>query len=276
MPSTQIMTGTIVRTPAVTIERIDVPAGMRLRGHGHDVPHLCFLAHGAFEERDRGRSRTVDGGTLRSSPAGDEHDIRFRAPSQCLLVLIHGDPGDVAPRLPAERRFIVTARVRMLARELLAALSAPLDLSPLRVEMQALELLAASGMSARRRSRTPPDWLVRVRDRIRDAPLAPLTTADLAHDAGFHPVYVARAFRDYYGVGVGEFARLVRADRASEMLRASAEPLARIAAHAGYADQSHLSRDMRRLLGHTPAKLRRRRARVLQVSSVQEPRRNPA
>jgi AraC family transcriptional regulator len=115
-----------------------------------------------------------------------------------------------------------------------------------------------------------------VRDRIREAPVAAVTTADLAHDSGFHPVYVARAFRDYYGIGVGEFARLVRADRASEMLRASAEPLARIAAHAGYADQSHLSRDMRRLLGHTPATLRRRRAGVLQVSSVQDPGRDPA
>lgn len=47
-------------------------------------------------------------------------------------------------------------------------------------------------------------------------------------------------------------------------------PLARVALVTGYSDQSHLSRSLRRLLGCTPAQVRRRRGRIVQVASIQD------
>jgi AraC family transcriptional regulator len=270
------MTGTVVRTAAVTIELLAIPAGLRLRGHGHDHTHLCFLAGGAFDERDARSSRAVGAGTLRRSPAGDEHDILFRAPSRCLLVLVHGNPGGVAFRLPADRAFLATARIGALARELTGCLDAPHDASALHLEVLAMELLAASTPPSGRRAPVPPEWLQRIRDRIRDEPASPPPTSDLAGDAGYHPVYVARAFREYFGMGVGAYARLMQAEHARDLLARSGEPLAQIAAAAGYADQSHLSRAMRRMLGSTPGTVRDRRGRVIHVASVQDSARETA
>jgi AraC family transcriptional regulator len=276
MGVTSTMSGTIVRTANVTIELLDVPAGVHLRGHGHDRPHLCFLAHGAFDERDARRSRGVAAGTLRRSPAGDEHDIQFRTPSRCLLLLVHGNPGDISSRLPSGRAFLATQRISSLSSELTRALDDPHDTSALHLDALALELLAASMPPSGRRAAVPPAWLQGIRNRIRDAPALPPATADLAGAAGYHPVYVARAFREYFGMSVGAYARLIQAERARELLAHSHETLAQIAVSAGYADQSHLTRAMRRLLGVTPASVRDRCGRVIHVASVQDSARDSA
>ncbi|HSJ65723.1 MAG TPA: AraC family transcriptional regulator [Gemmatimonadaceae bacterium] len=264
------MTGVVVRTAAITIERLEVPAGFRLRGHRHDVPHLCFLAMGAYAERDARRVASVGAGTLRRSPAGDEHDLRFAAPSRCVLILVHGNPGEIQSRLPPERRFLSSRRIQTLATALSRSLEAPHDASALHIDALVLELLAASMPPLGRRSPLPPAWLEHIRDRIRDAPASPPSTAVLAGDAGYHPVYVARAFREYFGIGVGEYARMAQAEYARRLLARSDEPLAQVAATAGYADKSHLTRAMRRLLGATPAAVRRRTGCALHVASVQD------
>ena len=267
-PTSLAMTGTVWTLPAVSVEQIDVSAGLHLRGHGHDVPHLCFLEKGSFEERDRGRRRPIDEGTLRVSPAGDEHDIVFRAASRCLLVMIHGDPAAIEPRLPDERHFSEAPHLRTFAERLSRSLTSP-DSSPLDVEVGILELLAAT-LLQKTRSTSPPSWLRRVRDQLHGDPASPPSTTDLAADGGFHPVYVARAFRQYYGIGIAEYARVVRAEHARILLATTETPIAEIALCAGYSDQSHLTRSMRRLLAATPSEIRHRRGRVVQVAGVQE------
>lgn len=266
-------TGHVWHTPAIRIEQVQVAEGTRLRGHGHDVPHFCFLERGGFEERHAGRWRPVAPGTLRSSPADDAHDILFRAPSRCVLVFVLGDPGATTPRLPEARRFATSSRLQALARRLLRDLGPRTDASPLSVEATVLELIAATLPDGPAdRTGEPPPWLLRVRERLDDQPGQAVSASDLASATGYHPVYVARAFRRYFGIGLGEYARLLRAERARALLRRSDEPLAWVAAETGYADQSHLSRAMRRFLGATPTQVRRGDARLAQVASVQEPR----
>ena len=261
------------RTPALRVELVAVPARERLRGHGHDEPHLCHVLGGAFDERERHlRHRTVAAGTLRASPAGDEHDLVFRAPTQCLLVLFEAGALDVdAPSLH-ERRFHASERASRLADAMRQALLRDRDFSPLELEALALELLAA-GLSVRDgRPSEPPRWLVRMRERIRDEPARAPTTTELAAEAGLHPVYLARAFRRHFGIGIGEYARVVRAERARRALALGDAPLAQVAASAGYADQSHLTRELRRLLRATPGQVRRGGGRILEVAAVQDPR----
>jgi AraC-like DNA-binding protein len=55
------------------------------------------------------------------------------------------------------------------------------------------------------------------------------------------------------GVTPKFFARMARAARAAELMAAHARaPLADVAAQAGYADQSHMTRDFVRLAGAPP------------------------
>jgi AraC family transcriptional regulator len=53
------------------------------------------------------------------------------------------------------------------------------------------------------------------------------------------------------------YARQVRIRTAQRLLLATDTPLAQVAAHAGFADQAHLTRVLRAALGNTPGRLRR-------------------
>ena len=63
--------------------------------------------------------------------------------------------------------------------------------------------------------------------------------------------HLRRAFTESVGIGPKEFARTVRLQRAVRMA-ASSKDWVRIAADAGYYDQSHLIADFRELVGLTP------------------------
>ncbi|WP_369202406.1 helix-turn-helix domain-containing protein [Streptomyces sp. PU-14G] len=65
-----------------------------------------------------------------------------------------------------------------------------------------------------------------------------------------------RRCRDAFGYGPKTLARVLRLQRALRVAE-SGLPLAETAARAGYADQAHLSREVRALAGLTPAQLLR-------------------
>lgn len=69
---------------------------------------------------------------------------------------------------------------------------------------------------------------------------------DVARTLGVSARTLGRAFEDCVGVSPKVFARVVRMQRAVAMLRSGARG-APVAAACGYADQAHLSRELRRL-----------------------------
>ena len=79
---------------------------------------------------------------------------------------------------------------------------------------------------------------------------------ELSHAAQRHPMQVTRAFRQHFGCSIGEYVRRLQLDEARRRVIGSDEPLSTIAHSAGFADQSHMTRLLRRRTGMTPAKLR--------------------
>lgn len=66
------------------------------------------------------------------------------------------------------------------------------------------------------------------------------------------------AFRSLVGVAPKHYELITRLQRVNAVLRSdTAMPLATLAADAGFADQAHMTRDVRRLTGHTPNQIRR-------------------
>ena len=99
--------------------------------------------------------------------------------------------------------------------------------------------------------------LARVDDRVRDAMQAAdrveATTvealADLVHVS---PRHLGRMFAEVVGVAPKRALAILRLRRALRLARSRALSWARVAAEAGYADQSHLGRELRALLGQSP------------------------
>lgn len=103
------------------------------------------------------------------------------------------------------------------------------------------------------RERAEPAWLPQARRLIASRRVC--GTGDLADALGLSSGHVARAFRAAEGVRVRDAVRAHRAARSVAAL-ASGDGLADAAARGGFADQSHLGRELRRLLGVTPGELR--------------------
>ncbi|WP_244928762.1 helix-turn-helix transcriptional regulator [Nocardioides sp. W7] len=98
----------------------------------------------------------------------------------------------------------------------------------------------------------PPSWLTWMWDQIRLSG-GRARIADLVTATGWSHGHVARTFREEIGLTPKEVAGVVRFERAAADL--GVLPQAEIAVRHGYADQSHLARDVRRYAGETPGEL---------------------
>ncbi|MGW0764686.1 AraC family transcriptional regulator [Streptomyces sp. NPDC002676] len=101
-----------------------------------------------------------------------------------------------------------------------------------------------------------------VRDRLADELTAPPSLALLAADLGLSRYQLLRAFRTTLGIPPYAWLAQHRVARARGLLEAGLRP-AEVATLVGFADQAHLTRWFRRVLGVTPAAYR---------NSVQDPR----
>ncbi|MGP3736181.1 AraC family transcriptional regulator [Streptomyces sp. GDS52] len=100
-----------------------------------------------------------------------------------------------------------------------------------------------------------------VRERLAEELLAPPSLAALATDLGLSRYQLLRAFRTTMGIPPYAWLAQYRVTRARGLLEAGLRP-AEVAGLVGFADQAHLTRWFRRVLGVTPAAYR---------NSVQDP-----
>jgi AraC-like DNA-binding protein len=94
-----------------------------------------------------------------------------------------------------------------------------------------------------------------VRDRLADELLAPPSLAELATDLGMSRYQLLRAFRTAMGIPPYAWLAQYRVNRARCLLESGLKP-AEVAGAVGFADQAHLTRWFRRVLGVTPAAYR--------------------
>lgn len=94
-----------------------------------------------------------------------------------------------------------------------------------------------------------------VRDRLADELLSPPSLAALAADLGLSRYQLLRAFRTTMGIPPYAWLAQYRVTKARGLLDTGLRP-AEVAPLAGFADQAHLTRWFRRVMGVTPAAYR--------------------
>lgn len=80
----------------------------------------------------------------------------------------------------------------------------------------------------------------------------PLALADLAALAGVSPHHFARLFRQATGLAPHQYVIFQRVKQAEQLLATGSLSIAAVAQQVGFADQSHLNRHFKRILGVTP------------------------
>ncbi len=107
----------------------------------------------------------------------------------------------------------------------------------------------------------PLPWLSRMARRLRQlhGENAGIQVCRLARMVGVTPAYATRAFKDHYGIGPSAYRREFRLRLAQLLLRCGRSP-AEAGSVAGFADQSHFGRELKRATGLTPRGWRTRAA----------------
>lgn len=115
-----------------------------------------------------------------------------------------------------------------------------------------------SQKGARRPGGNLPDPVLRLVTEYVEANLdRGISLAELAELASLSPNHFATLFRRTTGLPPHRYVVNRRVERARLLLSATKDPLAEVARHAGFADQAHMTRQFRQVLGITPGSLRR-------------------
>lgn len=93
------------------------------------------------------------------------------------------------------------------------------------------------------------------RDYLLDNPSQNVSLRTLGELVGLSPFHLARTFKDRVGVPPHRFQTSVRLEHAKRLLRQGWR-VARVAAECGFADQSHLIRAFKQIVGVTPIEYR--------------------
>lgn len=232
---------------------------MRIPRHMHERAYLSFVRGGSFSERMGRRSRFCAPGMFLITPPGDPHtedmnrvpvvslNVEF-GPTWLATLVEHGFPLDH----PTEGRFM----------EVFSAGSRILDElrhhdadSALAIECVTWELLVGIASHRLPVERAEPRWMRHAREEV-DFAMQPPSLASIAQRAGVHPVHFATTFRRLHGCSLGEYSRRRRLIAACALLREHKLSLSQIAQRAGFTDQAHFTRTLKRFTGMTPREYR--------------------
>jgi len=233
----------------------------RMEPHWHDTTTVSMVLRGALQEGVGAAEHQAGACALVVKPAGTVHRNRFgpRGTRMVGIELSRGFEERAVDGLEALRRWrwLEGGPAARVLWRLAAAAHQDRAGAARELEDRFWELADALGAAdPHPDAEPPPPWLRAVRDRLHDEGDAAPRVRALADAAGVHPVYLARAFRRAYGLSITEYLRRLRVRAAADRLASTREPLAHVAYGAGFADQAHLTRILKRETGVTPRTLR--------------------
>lgn len=222
--------------------------------HSHPTPTVSLLLSGSVHEVVSRREVFAGPSSISIKPPDVPHRNVYGRNGAVILSVAIDDPAHWAAALPPPE-WTWRPVIRRDYGEVLASLAAPERLRDATFELLAL------GSRVPRRTGDPPRWLRLVEEQLSDRPALSLSL--VAAEAGVHPVYLARAFRCWYGVTPSAFRLVQRTSAAIGAALWSGRAASTVAHDVGFADQSHMARSIRSATGHSLSELRRMALRSL-------------
>jgi AraC-like DNA-binding protein len=209
-----------------------------LERHRHEFSYMCVVLGGRFlEAGDAGRFRVAPGDLLIHRTFEGHFDLFEKSGADVL-------------NLPLPGATVASGRFRIADPDALVRIAQGDPAAA--AEAAVAQWIPAPGES------DWPDLLARDL-----AALRPLRIGAWAARNGLAPATVSRGFRQAYGTSPARFRAELRARHAWARLPAADGPLVQLALDAGFSDQAHMTRSIRRLTGAPPVRWRK-------VKSVQD------
>ena len=220
------------------------------RPHAHEEWQVSLTRSGAGTVRRGSRVESCRAGSLVLLAPGEVHTLAPVESSEApwifdtLFVSQNLSPqtGRPGADLPAASRFAALHR-RIIDQ------AEPLDRETALQEF--LATLNGAAQAAPLEPTAPDVSLRRVRDYIEARATGAVTLRELAAIAGTGEFHLVRSFRRAFGLPPYAYHLQVRVNRARRLLRRG-RPVAEVSLETGFADQAHLTRHFRKLVGLTP------------------------
>jgi AraC-like DNA-binding protein len=219
------------RTVRIGVER--VPTGVDMPRHLHVDAYLTLVLRGRYRQIGYAGRLACEAGDIVLQPSFDCHRDEMLSAGLELLRL----PWRRDPSFGGVYRGLDVEAIRRAAERDAGEASA----------------LAAQALAAATPIATADDWTDRLACRLRDGRAR---IGDLADEFGLAREAMSRGFSRLYGVSPVAYRNELRARRAALQILSSDGRLCDIAADAGFADQAHMTREVRSLAGRPPASLR--------------------
>ena len=233
---------------------------VRLAPHEHEDPSIVIAIEGSWCERVETRAFECRRGSFLLKPAGARHsNVYSTEPARS--VLLQFTVTRAAQWEPSRRAFrdCLYFESPGIAMRLVALLRYAGEHSIFELEEEVssvLSLLWEDTVPGRRKE-IHVRRLKAARDELLDWGDAPPSLAEVAMRCGLAPSAFTHAFKAEFGCTPSVLLRRHRLEKAAALLRTSRESLSSIARSAGFADQAHLCREFKRILGTSPGEFRR-------------------
>jgi AraC family transcriptional regulator len=231
--------------------------GLRIDSHSHRCAVFGFILDGFLEQKSSHVDLHCPSGSVFYNPPEIPHtNLTNHSGARCIYMEIPPDwvnRAGVAGTPLQDPASCPAPRIQSLARRIYAEWVGRDDLSPLMIEGLACEVVVEL-FRARNAEKgpNPPPWLEKIRELVQTRFVEPPSLSELAIEAGVHQVHLARQFRKYFGVTVGEMVRQARVEFARRRLLKGDSAIVQIAFEAGFAHQAHFTTVFKKLVGVTP------------------------
>lgn len=245
-----------------TVTEREYRAGQTLSRHAHPNTLLVYGLEGSYTETCAGSPEKIcQPGVLRCLPAGLGHSNVFPDGARCLIIEMErttlerlGPDAKVLDR-PGDVRSLGAP---WLANRLYGEFRRFDPPSLISLEGILLEILAdaARNCTGSGPRTAVPHWLRQAREYVESNFLHSISLSEIAQIAGVHRVHLAREFRRYFSITVGELLRRRRVEHACRLVSNTQDSLADVAIACGFSDQSHFCATFRQQIGVTPGRFR--------------------
>ncbi len=251
---------TIVWRP-LGLPGVELQRGVSTRGdvprHWHEDYRLFAVTAGYGELWFRGNTYATVPGTLTIVAPGDVHAYATPRPGGCDFLTLDFDPSfldrGALPTAVLDDAGVFQRFLRL--HRLLSATAAGPVRQPAVFEFLSFLTQRQGGRDLPKHAGAEPRAVRIVREYLTENYSKKIGLAQLTSLTGLSPFHLTRVFARETGLPPHAFLSQVRISRARELLRGRA-PISLVAAETGFADQSHLSRAFKNIVGVSPGAYR--------------------